>query len=174
MSCFVTRGQVTALLVGVCAALLLPAQAQTPPVAREPKDVFQSCYDAMNKAAVARDMRAYSARIAPDCVYLYPNNQTTTFADERSSVQTMFDTAVDLIARSQVEAVSVKGNGATVTAKSEMSYQLPRAGGMRSQVRVRGTSRDFWIKQQGQWKLKRSRVLEMFSEVDGKPVEVKL
>jgi len=154
-------------LISTVVSLSLPVGADP---AADARKSIQAAYDSVSVAVEKRDIKGVTAFYTPDFQTTQRDGRRITLAEERRQIQMMFLMMKNIKATQIVQTLTLKGNLATVTAKTHMEGIMFDPDTKRShKFAGDNISLDSWVKGSRGWMLKNSRTLNERTLLDDKP-----
>lgn len=139
--------------------LTLAAAAESP---AEVRKVLQGYYDAMNAAAVRRDVEASFAYSAKDFSSTTSDGQRFTLDESKRMLKSIVNKASELKASARIMSITVKGNRARVRVDETFSAKLRGFWpGQKTSINSHDTCDDEWIRTPAGWRLQSSTGLSL-------------
>ena len=133
--------------------------------AQQSEKQVRAAYAEMDQAMIAKDVQKGMSNYAPDAVVMDAKNKPMSLSALQSGLQMLFSAATSVQSTTTVSSVEAKGQGITASTSSKVT--LTNAQGT---IESTSTSRDYWEKVNGTWKIKRSRVLSDQTLLNGRPL----
>ncbi len=148
-------------------AVALPVCAQT---AEEEKKTILALYQGDDIVSTnggekgvlrsAEQAKASFKHYAKDFVCIFPDGKKQTAQDLQNTIVSAFRNGLQSFkAEADITKFVIKNNTATIEMIGKATMELRRKDGITLPLTTESKARDFWVKEKGQWLIKRSRLI---------------
>lgn len=118
-----------------------------------------------------KDTEAAFAFYAPDCVFVTRRGKQRTLENEQDGIMAVVDTLRTVKSETRIATLTLVGDGATVTTSQHITATgIGRKTHHPARLDSTETRREFWMKGEEGWRVKRSRALTERLTFNGKRV----
>jgi hypothetical protein len=155
------------------------AQETSPPITRYTEDTpatelrkqIEENYRKMDRAWERYDVNAAVQFMPMDYTYIVRGGKKLTLSDHKSTWRKIVSRALGVKLNTEINVFTVKGDTITVETRKVIAVKMRRDDG--SQVYADGfqQDRDFWIKRNGKWIIKQTRIYDFTLNMNGQLIK---
>lgn len=155
------------------------AQQTPPPVTtpvEDPKNAelrkeIEENYRKMDRAWERFDVNAAVQFMPMDYTYIVRGGRKLTLSDHKDSLRKLLRRSTNVKINTEVNVFTVKGDTITVETRKVLEVKGRQDNGLETFRDASQQNRDFWIKRNGKWLLKQTRIYDFTIKINGQLIK---
>ncbi len=147
-----------------------PSLAEDRKVAELRKEI-EGNYRKMDRAWERFDVNAAVQFMPVDYSYIDKTGKNHTLSDHKDSLRKLVRRATDVKINTEVNVFTMKGDTITVETRKVLWVKTRREDGIETYRDAFQQNRDFWIKKNGKWLIKQTRIFDFTIKINGQLIK---